>query len=292
MVGSTCDFDMPKIKAEFERDGFVLVPNFVSKQAMEQWKNFTRDHFRETFIKLEARGHVDVPSYRLDQNEASDGLAYTMRQGAKNGFREIVMRSPGRFEVSLNHLLEYNSTEDNSGQGPLSPPLNAILRSLADMTPSLLEEPSWADCQIHGISYVVSTPGAAEQSWHADGGHVDLHRHLPCHCVNVFLPVDDLTPELGPTEFRPGSHYLTRNLVPLLLAAKARKSLRPTCSPLPRRGDALIFDYRVLHRGKANLSTSHRTFLVFTVAKSWFKDVLNFPTRTFQESPQLDRSLS
>jgi ectoine hydroxylase-related dioxygenase (phytanoyl-CoA dioxygenase family) len=202
------------------------------------------------------------------------------------------MRSPGRFEVSLNHLLGNHSRGENPVQGLASPPLDDILRSLAEITPTLLEELSWADCQLLGISYVVSTPGATEQSWHADGGHVDLHKHLPCHCVNVFLPVDDLTAELGPTEFRPGSQYLTRDLVPLMLASKARKLLRPTISPLPCRGDALIFDYRVLHRGKANVSTNHRTFLVFTVAKSWFKDVLNFPTRTLYEAPQLQPILS
>jgi Phytanoyl-CoA dioxygenase (PhyH) len=295
MAGSTCEFsDLPRIKTEFERDGFVVVRDFVPTATMELWKKFTRDHFREIFIQLEARGHVDAPKHQVGGGGASDGLVYTMRQGVKNGFREIVMRSPGRFEVSLNHLLGHHSRGKNPVQGLVPPPLDLddILRSLAEMTPKLLEELSWADCQLHGISYVVSTPGATEQSWHADGGHVDLHKHLPCHCVNVFLPVDDLTAELGPTEFRPGSQYLTRNLVPLMLAAKARKSLRPTCSPLPRRGDALIFDYRVLHRGKANLSTKHRTFLVFTVAKSWFKDVLNFPTRTLYEARQLRPDLS
>jgi ectoine hydroxylase-related dioxygenase (phytanoyl-CoA dioxygenase family) len=89
---------------------------------------------------------------------------------------------------------------------------------------------------------------------------------------------------MGPTEFRPGTHYHTRNLTPLMLAAKARKTLRAPTAPLPRIGDALVFDYRVLHRGKANASDKNRTFLVLTIAKPWFKDVLNFPRRSLHDS--------
>ena len=47
-------------------------------------------------------------------------------------------------------------------------------------------------------------PGAGDQAWHSDGAHVSLSKHLPCHVLNVFIPLVDLTLELGPTEFRPG----------------------------------------------------------------------------------------
>jgi hypothetical protein len=90
-----------------------------------------------------------------------------------------------------------------------------------------------------------------------------------------------------------------------MLGAMARKELRPTVIPELERGDALIFDYRILHRGKAN--TSHmdiqedreenndlhkeknadrnhggkdRPILVMTFSKSWFVDVCNFPKRS------------
>lgn len=53
-----------------------------------------------------------------------------------------------------------------------------------------------------------------------------------------------------------------------MIAAKARKELRSPCMPLLDVGDALIFDYRILHRGRANLSkTITRPILVITLAR-------------------------
>ena len=155
----------------------------------------------------------------------------------------------------------------------------------------MLGKSSWTDVTICNLSFVVSTPGAPAQAWHADGGHVDLQHHLPCHVLNVFLPLYDYSTswDWGPTELRPGSHYYTRNLAPLMLAAKCRQTLRPTVAPLLAQGNALIFDYRTLHRGLANTRSSlwqsdndknNRVLLVLTVAQPWFRDVLNFPKRS------------
>lgn len=115
-------------------------------------------------------------------------------------------------------------------------------------------------------------------------------------------------------ELYEGTHYHTRNLAPMLLAAKARKTLRPPITPQLQMGDALLFDYRILHRGRANMSDvvdesdgaldevsgqdgdcerdgtnggnrsgmnevvgKDRPVLVMTFAKRWFVDVCNFP---------------
>eukprot|EP01034_Spumella_vulgaris_P021942 gene21942-28022_t len=45
------------------------------------------------------------------------------------------------------------------------------------------------------------------------------------------------------------------------------------------------FDYRVLHRGTANRSENIRPILVFTFAKPWYKDLLNFPHRSLFDVP-------
>ena len=44
-------------------------------------------------------------------------------------------------------------------------------------------------------------------------------------------------------------------------------------------GDALLFDYRVLHRGTLNNTGGARPVFVLTVAKPWFRDLVNFPKR-------------
>lgn len=94
------------------------------------------------------------------------------------------------------------------------------------------------------------------------------------------MPLVDLVQEVGPTELRPSSHLLTRDLAKMMLLAKARGKLRAPVSPALRRGDALLFDYRTLHRGGENRSNAPRPVLVLTYARVWFKDILNFPPRS------------
>lgn len=261
-------------KEAFERDGFLHLRDCLPPRLLEPWQRFSDQHFQETFQALYENRHISFPNYQRQNHHGSTGenACYTMGQGIKQGFREIVMRSPGRFELSLTHLNDQKR-----------PSLQEIERILSSIVPNLLGAAGWDECKVCSLSLVTSTPGAPDQTWHADGGHVDLQHHVPCHCLNVFIPLEDVTEELGPTEFRPGSHFHTRNLVPLLLAAKARRTLRPPVTPIPHRGDAVIFDYRVLHRGRANSSARNRAVLVITVAQPWFKDVLNFPTRSLRE---------
>ena len=70
---------------------------------------------------------------------------------------------------------------------------------------------------------------------------------------------------------------MTRDLTTLFLAAAIKKRLEPLQAPIVAQGSAVLFDYRVLHRGLANTSSVIRPILVYTFAKPWYKDVLNFP---------------
>ena len=61
-------------------------------------------------------------------------------------------------------------------------------------------------------------------------------------------------------------------------AAAEALGARAPVAPCPRAGDALVFDYRVLHRGLAN-DAATRPVLVFTLAQPGFVDALNWPSR-------------
>ena len=43
------------------------------------------------------------------------------------------------------------------------------------------------------------------------------------------------------------------------------------------RGDIIVFDYRVVHRGMANAASAARPVLYSTFSRPWFRDALNFP---------------
>jgi ectoine hydroxylase-related dioxygenase (phytanoyl-CoA dioxygenase family) len=186
----------------------------------------------------------------------------TLGIGIKHGYKEIVQRHLHRFEVPYKMDTEKVSS--------------AVLgcARLMSVVRAILGE----DCITANKSIVLSLPGAEDQTWHVDGGHLSMTEDLPCHCLNVFIPLVDVQHEDGPTEIRPGSHFLTRDLKRQYIAAFMTKKLRKTEAPCLKRGGALLFDYRVLHRGLANTSSRPRPVLVYTFCKPFFKDLLNFPS--------------
>jgi hypothetical protein len=265
------------VRQAFDDDGFVVMKEIIPQPILQDWQIFADKYWKEVFELLYQNGHTSFPTY---YRVGDDGLReYALGRGIKNGFRDVVMRSPGRFELSLLHP----SSEHH-------PPLEPLMEQLNEMmVPQLLNATSWKDLKISNLSLIVATPGSTEQSWHADGGHMSVSKHLPCHCMNIFIPLVAITMENGPTEIRPGTHYHTRNLAKMMLAAKARKTLRPPMAPMLSLSDALLFDYRVLHRGLANVCVDEkelRTILCLTVAQPWFKDILNFPQRSITTACQ------
>ena len=69
---------------------------------------------------------------------------------------------------------------------------------------------------------------------------MSVTNHLPCHCLNVFIPLVDINPCNGPTEIKPGSHVYTRDLAKSMFIALIKKNIRPTVSPCLSKGSALL----------------------------------------------------
>ena len=118
---------------------------------------------------------------------------------------------------------------------------------------------------------------AKSQKWHGDGGHLFDHVHLPPHCINVFYPLVDIHTQNGPTDVKVGTHRLGHfnddehhssngNIIPNDVT-----QLSLTCNV----GDAILFDYRLKHRGGVNLTLEPRPVLYLAYAKSFFRDVGN-----------------
>jgi len=190
--------------------------------------------------------------------------------GIKEGFSEIVTRSAQRYDIKIQStgLLAECAQEISADIR-----ITTFLEGVLGPNPRLVHQ-----------DVVVALPGAPDQQWHTDGSHLSTTEHLPCHCLNIFVPLVDLTPSFGPTELRPCSHFLTRDLKRLMLAAFAKKQLHAPTAPLLKAGSALAFDYRVLHRGTQNSSENPRPVLVLTYSKPWFIDVFNFPARSIYAS--------
>lgn len=124
-----------------------------------------------------------------------------------------------------------------------------------------------ARIQIGSYTTVVSHPGAEIQHIHRDGGALfpdqDLGPTLPPYAINVAIPLIDVSLDIGPTGFWPGSHRWKRDVQPDPAAI--------VVEPL-MQGDCLLLDYRTFHAGLPNNSTTIRPILYVVYARPWYFD--------------------
>lgn len=121
----------------------------------------------------------------------------------------------------------------------------------------------------------LSNPGADSQEYHQDGPHLTTQYQRPCHAINVFVPLIDLTIRNGPTEFVAGSHILNYDVF----------NRHNVVTPLVPAGTPIIFDYRLGHRGLANTSEFCRPIVYCTYAAAGngkeFRDSVNFSRKRY-----------
>jgi len=128
---------------------------------------------------------------------------------------------------------------------------------------------------------VLNMPGSDDQDWHMDGDHLFAGTngpHLAAHALTVFVPLIDVLPELGSPQFFVGSH-----VEEVSAALQQGATVDPPVSYELPAGSAVVFDYRIIHRGTANRSGSagsgtprQRPMLYYVFSKPWFQDVRNF----------------
>ncbi|MCY3735794.1 MAG: phytanoyl-CoA dioxygenase family protein [Gemmatimonadaceae bacterium] len=120
------------------------------------------------------------------------------------------------------------------------------------------------DCHVIGMTAWLTGPGRPDQGLHADWQPLTLPEdvmddprvQIPVFITTAHFYLDDLTEELGPTVFVPGSHRAGR-------PPDGDRTWRGTGehSILCRAGDVVVFRSEVWHRGTANRSDRVRYLL-------------------------------
>eukprot|EP00435_Cladocopium_sp_Y103_P013254 s2287_g3.t1 len=197
--------------------------------------------------------------------------------GSRAGFREVCLRSPGRYDVPCG-FEEFPSQLLERIEGIAS-------KVLAEGTSKVSEEgleglePQGLGRAFAGL--VRAQPKSEAQIWHADSPH-SFPEHRAPHLLNVLVPSETVTREMGPTELVPGSHLLTNHLkdgaafgTEILYQAdtnspqKIGSSQEPIAATMDA-GSVLIFDDRILHRGGHNRATCDRDVAFFSYRKADF----------------------
>ena len=121
--------------------------------------------------------------------------------GSRAGFREVCLRSPGRYDVPCN-FDEFPSE---------------LLERIEKIASKVLvtdaqDPPSTGELLGRAFAGLVrASPKSEAQIWHADSPH-STAQHISPHLLNVLVPSVTVTEEMGPTELVPGSHLLTNHL--------------------------------------------------------------------------------
>lgn len=236
-------------------EGFVLLPGLCGAAFVEQILNVARQRISEVRSALGSR---------------------EMGIGSAAGYREIVQRSPGRWDLPIS-LRRFGTTNQEMPWWPL---VTDVLGGDAE----------------HSFSGVVfSEPGSPAQCWHIDSPHIHPE-HRAAHALNVLLALHDIPMEMGPTEFARGSQLLTNHISnPLLLsdelvyqhAATSPEMLSEgtqmqtpeTWSEPLGAGSGLVFDDRILHRGLANQSDKARYVAYFSYRKCGYAENTHFESQ-------------
>jgi ectoine hydroxylase-related dioxygenase (phytanoyl-CoA dioxygenase family) len=109
--------------------------------------------------------------------------------------------------------------------------------------------------------------GSETQGFHADLPELHPEVVMPTFCLTVNIPLVDVTAENGPFEGAPGTHRLS-NAEGMRRIERGEAPLTPY---LVRRGDVMIRDPRMLHRGTPNRTAEPRPVLVIAYHRPWYR---------------------
>jgi len=161
--------------------------------------------------------------------------------------------------------------------------------------------------RIGQVGSIISLPGAADQAIHADTPHLFEHVDiLPCHYANLFIvghddpqcsvnedgiPTGDSN--VGGTAFIHGTHSLsvcaklttdnsssTTASAASIISTSRDELYARIIRPSLTKGDAILFDCRVLHFGCANTSEIYRPLMYVNMTQAWFHDPKNWDMNT------------
>lgn len=188
------------------------------------------------------------------------------------------MRSEGRYEIML----------------PMEPPFTneAFLR--APLLYPLLQRLLGTAMEIDTFSSLILFPHTPKMHWHRDTDFLfskEKKLDQPAHGIVVFVPMVNISPDMGPTEFVLKSHipcseaqlkgYVIEDTVQSL-CPWARSRFKATAGI----GDAILLDTRIFHRGTGNVSNKHRPMLKVSYVKDFWFDRVNYNsqhTRRFED---------
>jgi len=233
--------------------GIFVQPSLIDKDEVKELRDCINNEITniETLIKLHH------PNIKIGQDIIS--------------FKEISSRGNERFDLLLQPTTKAADFVNN-----------VLIERVRHILQRILNGKVEEDVDFN-VSVVYSKPNASDQGWHADGDHqngthdvgleVEGWKHLAQpYALCLFIPLIDLDEDTGYTQFWPGSHVSKR----LAGFGQVAEITQSTWNGRCNAGDAIWYDYRLMHRGIRNTSTMLRPVLQILFKKKWYKEKRNY----------------
>eukprot|EP00090_Calanus_glacialis_P030868 TRINITY_DN5023_c0_g1_i1.p1 TRINITY_DN5023_c0_g1~~TRINITY_DN5023_c0_g1_i1.p1 ORF type:complete len:763 (+),score=154.94 TRINITY_DN5023_c0_g1_i1:281-2569(+) len=265
--------DFSKSIEDFKKNGIAILPVKIDDEFV--WKS--RKLCMSAWVDALARGKIVK--------------GHEVKLGQEHGFKEIVLRAPGRYDMQWKIDGEKHFLDEEKVLSKFMPFVHEVLGG-QQMT------------KLNFNGCLMSLPGAKEQLWHIDGEHLFSSEEnfkcngkddveffqktsrepdaiLPAHCLNIFVPLVDVESNNGGTEFCLGSQFHTKFFSDDIVWQDSRWKERidfkgDVLAIKVNAGEVLAFDYRVLHRALEHGGKEVRPLLYYTFTKRWFSDAMNF----------------
>jgi len=227
----------------FLENGVAVLPGAVQKE--------TTAACRDAAAAALAASDAAITNNIRDLDASAPGAHHQAVRLHRRDFAEYLKRDGGRVD------LRFNSD---------AAPFDALLRETKGAVLDIATEALGGSAIMlySGVMVARANAGGDHQRWHKDGNH-ENESDEP-HALTVFVPLQPLTAANGPTEFRLGSHRRQ---------ADAKRLRQDGVAVECAAGDALLFDYRVDHRGLANQSDEDRLVFFCAFARPAFRDEKN-----------------
>ena len=218
---------------------------------------------------------MDLSIYNTTAERAEgvkrDGFAYfpnSLRRSEVAGLKTAMDKTPTvaeHFDQDPSHTISEKGFSEKVINNAFNH--NEVFFSFLDR-PGIIEVAEallGEECHVIGMTAWVTGPGRPTQNLHVDYLAVELPKHvladplvkMPVFITTAHFYLNDLYPELGPTQFIPGSHLSgTRPR-----AGQMEWEDKGVEDCIVKAGDAVIFRSEVWHRGTPNTSNETRYLL-------------------------------
>ena len=262
-----------------ERDGVALIEHVLSKETAESLRNYVLRQQQEAAQVTQAQPHKAQSFYGVEPTRQHRcDLQLSLLQGGYTADGDDNGTDDGTGTTSATTTAATDDTTEQQQQRHiLADALSELLHPQNGTLFDIFDTLVTTQGELYELATVITHPGSPRQIIHPDLPFQDI---APLYVV--FLALQDVTVDMGPTSFLLQSHTAevhtayTQGDAATKNAHLAQADCRLSCL---QQGDCVVFDARVLHCGNANTAPAITTTNDSSTAAAAVRALFNFSFR-------------